>query len=188
MVEMTLEAVPALGGLDEEIRQNRILERHDLALTSIAVPLGGEAAFADKLKQHWTLDVPSPRISTSSNGIYAVSMTSDQIMLLQPGDGSDTERAVKEKLGGAGYTTNQTDAWVCLEVSGPQTLLALERICPTDLDLDVFPTGASARTHMEHLGALIIRLGAERFLLCSASSSAQSFADAIRQSYRNVMD
>ena len=44
----------------------------------------------------------------------------------------------------------------------------------------------SARTVMEHMGAMIVHLSGDRFLLLSASSSAQSFLHAVELSYRYV--
>ena len=70
-------------------------------------------------------------------------------------------------LGDVAYTTDQTDVWVVLEISGPETSAALERLCP--LDLGLFEDGTAARTVMEHMGAMIVQLSADRFLLLSAS-------------------
>ena len=39
---------------------------------------------------------------------------------------------------------------------------------------------------MEHMGAMIVHLSGDRFLLLSASSSAQSFLHAVELSYRYV--
>ena len=46
---------------------------------------------------------------------------------------------------GAGYTTDHTDSWVVLEVSGKATLSALERLCPLNLDLDACPNDQGGR-------------------------------------------
>jgi len=86
----------------------------------------------------------------------------------------------------AGYTTDQTHAWVALEVSGPDTNLALERICPLDLSLRSFPNDAFGRTVMDHIGAIVIRIQDDRFFLLSASSLAVSYLHAVETSYRNV--
>ncbi|MEM1149022.1 MAG: sarcosine oxidase subunit gamma [Pseudomonadota bacterium] len=187
MGSITLTPAPPLGGLDQAFGANRVVERHDLALVSLALPLGGVEAVSAKMRAAWDLAMPGPSITTQAGAWRAVSMTPDQILLMCPGEGTETEGRVQDALDGQGYTTNQTDAWVCLEVSGPDTLRALERICPINLALAAFPVGASARTAMEHLGALIIRLGEDRFLLCSASSSAPSFAHSVTVSFENVV-
>ena len=88
------------------------------------------------------------------------------------------------KLDGKGYTTDQTDAWVVLEISGPDTMAAMERLCP--LDLASFETGTSGRTVMEHMGAFVVKIEDNRFWLMSASSSAASFLHAVETSYHYV--
>ena len=179
MARITLEAAPVLGGLDLTIGANRIVERSDLALVSVAVPLVSDARFD-------AFEMPQPGRSLVTGDMRAVWMAPDQVMLIFHWATPDAEAHVQGKLKGAGYTTDQTGGWVVLEVSGPDTMAALERICPVDLDMSVFQVDAAARTMMEHLGALIIRLDNERFLLASASSSAATFAHAVETSFRYV--
>ncbi len=186
MAEFTLVAAPILGGADIAIGENRILERDDLALVSVATPMGGKAALAKALKKAWSLEMPTPREATQAGDIRALNTAQDQMMLIFPHATPDANAQVQSSLKGAGYTTDQTDAWVVLEVSGPDTLTALERLCPLDLDSSVFAVGAAGRTVMEHMGALIHRVDTERFLLMSASSSAGSFLHAVETSYRFV--
>lgn len=187
MADITLRAAPTLGGVDRTIAGNRILERSDLALVSVATPLGGYETLAAALQDGWALAMPTPTHTTVSGSARAIRTAPDQLLLLFPHDAPDANSAVQGKLGGTGYTTDQTDSWVILEVSGPDTLAALERICPLDLHTANFPEDASARTIMEHMGTMIIRLESERFLLLSASSSARSFLHAVETSYHYVM-
>ena len=184
MAEITLTAAPVLGA-DLSLGENRIVERADLALISVATPLGGSVTEA--LSAAWNLPMPEPTRSTAAGDMRAVQTGADQMLLVFPFADQGAEAHVQNALSGAGYTTEQTGAWVVLEVSGPQTMAALARLCPLDLDASVFPEGAAARTVMEHMGAVIIRLGTDRFWLLSASSSAASFLHAVELSYRNVM-
>ena len=187
MAEITLQAAPALGGADLSLGGNRIVERHELAIVSVAVPLGGEAPLAAALADGWGLDMPGPRRSTAAGDIRALKTAPDQLFLIFPHPTPDAETAVQSRLQGTGYTTDQTDVWVAVEVSGPEVPAALERLCPVDLAPAAFPEGAFARTVMEHMGAIVIRLGADRFLLLSARSSARSFLHALEISFRNVL-
>ena len=181
----TLEAKPILGGVDRRLGENRIVERSDLAIVSIATPLGEDAALADALEGGWGLAWPNPTVSTVSGDVRAVRSAPDQLLLIFPHATPDANRVVQSKLNGAGYTTDQTDVWVMLEISGPATIAALERLCP--LDVSRFPDGGAGRTVMEHMGALIIRVSAGHFYLLSASSSARSFLHAVETSYDWVM-
>ena len=184
MADFTLTVAPILGGIDKAIAGNRILERDDLALVSIATPLGGDGGLAQALKSGWSLDVPDPTRSTTNGDARAIRTSPDQMLLVFPHATPDAEPHVQKMLNGAGYTTDQTDSWVVLEISGPDTMAALERLCP--LDLATFDTDSTGRTVMEHMGALIVKLGKDDFLLMSASSSAGSFLHAVETSYTYV--
>ena len=186
MAEFQLIAEP-ITGADLSIGANRIVERDDLALVSVAAPSGDMDTLGKKLKTAFKLALPEPTQTTTAGDMRAVRTAADQLMLVFPHATPDAEPFVQGKLKGAGYTTDQTDVWVVFEISGPETHAALERMCPVDLNPHVFPNGASARTVMEHMGAMIVRLEADRFLLMSASSSARSFLHAIETSYRYVV-
>ena len=185
MAEIRLEATPILGGAHIEIGMNIIAERDDLALVSVATPLGGETELETALASAWNLKMPGPTQSETAGGMRAIRTSPDQMMLVFPHATPDAEPHVQQAINGTGYTTDQSDVWVALEVSGPDTIAALERLCP--LDLPAAPNGFSGRTVMEHMGALVVKLAADRFLLMSASSSARSFLHAVETSYRYVI-
>ena len=149
-------------------------------------PRGGRRRWIAALKKGWGLSRPSPTLGMAKGDTRAISMAADQLFLIFPHRSPNASAEVQDKLAGAGYTTDQTDGWVILEITGPDTLAALERLCP--LDLAAFPDNATARTMTEHLGATIIRLQSDRFLLLSARSSAASFLHAVETSYRNVTE
>ena len=180
----SLETAPVLGAADLTIGENRIVARADLALVSIATPLGGTEALAKALNAGWGLSLPGATLSSVNADARALRTAPDQMLLIFPHSTPDADAVVKKKLGTAGYTTDQTDVWATLEISGPATLAALERLCP--LDAAGMPPNGAARTVMEHMGAMIIRIGPDRFQVLSASSSAQSFLHAVETSYRYV--
>ncbi len=182
MADITLTSSPVLG-VDLMIGANRIVEHDDLALVSVAIPLGGAPRLAQALKEGWSLKMPDARQSSVSGNMRAIQTAPDQMMLIFPHSGPGANNVVRKKLNGAGYTTEQTDNWVVLEVSGPDTRMALERICPVDLHPDTFVVENAARTAMEHLGVWILRIGSDTYLLMSPSSSAQSFLHAIETSF-----
>ena len=182
MDNITLTPTTPLDGFAVDIGPNRIVEQSN-AIVSVATPLGGEEELAKVLKNSWSLDMPEPRQSSLSGDMRAIRTAPDQLLLIFKHPTHDADAFVKPKISGAGYSTDQTDVWVQLEVSGPSTLAALERLCPIDLHIDTFPTNANARTIFEHMGTIIVRLGDNRFLLLSASSSARSFLHAIEASF-----
>ncbi len=184
MADATLIPSLPLGGYSAEIGDCILKERGDLALVSIATPIGGEEAIAKSLNAMWDLDSPAPTTSTVAGEKRLLPMTADQTMLMFPATSEFDESSVSTALSDVAYTTLQTDAWVILEISGEGTLKALERMCSLDLDTNAFPVNACARTSMEHLGVVILRTGEEQFLLLSARSSAKSFLHAVETSCR----
>ena len=190
---LTLDSVPVLGGIDLTIGQNRIVERADLRLVSVAVPRAGETALAAALRANWGLDMPGPRVSTVGAGCRALRTAPDQLMLilghvghLEHAGNDDPAAAVHTALGPDAYMTDQTSAWVQIEIRGPDTLRALERLCALDLAGHAFPINGAATTAMEHMRAIIVRLADDRFMMLCASSLAGSFLHSIEVSYRHV--
>ena len=201
----TLTAKPATG-CDLNIAGNRIQERADLAIVSLAIPLNGEDAFAKTLRSSLGLKMPSATQATtgddtlsenlfrsgfddenearSDDTTYALRTGPDQLLLFFPHSTPDAETVIQEKMKGTAYTTDQTDSWTVFELSGTDLFSAMERLCP--IDITTKENGAFARTVMEHMGALVLRTGDESILLASASSSADSFLHAIETSFRNV--
>ena len=83
--------------------------------------------------------------------------------------------------------TEQSDSWVVLALNGLLVRRTLERICPIDCSASAMPVGTTARTVIEHLGAIIVRRpndsdGNPCFWLFSSRSSAASFLKAITAS------
>ena len=109
----------------------------------------------------------------------------DQIFSIIP-QVDDPEKDLSKIIGNAAYITDQTDAWVVLEISGVTSRTALERICQVDLDPNIFKLNAMARTTMEHMATIIIRTDVDTFLLMSASSSAKSFLHAVELSAQHI--
>ena len=188
MPDTSLSPAPRLGGYDKRFDGVTLRERTGLAIVSAATPLGADVAVAKAVKSAWGAEMPASGASVlSEDGKTRLVWTGpDQIFALFDHAAPDAERVVNAALGGAAYTTDQTDVWAALEIDGLRSRAALERLCPLDLHPDAFAEGAAARTVMEHMGAMIVRTGEDRFLLLSASSSAGSFLHAVETSITNV--
>lgn len=188
MSDQELAPLTALDGYTRDFNGTVLREVTDLAIVSIAIPLDGKPALAKAVKSAYGCALPKPAMSslTKDGTTRLVSSQADQALVLFDHPSADGGVVVSKKLGDAGYYTDQSDNWTALSLSGPQTRTALERICPIDLDPKAFPVNASARTHMEHLGVLIICIATDAFLLLSARSSAKSFLHAVEVSVKNV--
>ena len=180
-----LSATDSLGGYDKEIGTMRLREISNYSLISLAIPQDKETLFKKKIKDTFGLNMPSP-IETISNKETRLLFTQpDQIFALTE-NSIDPEKDMVEKFESSAYITDQTDAWVVLELSGASSREALERICQIDLNKDAFKLNSMARTSMEHMSAIIVRTSKDTFLLMSASSSAFSFLHAVELSAQHI--
>ena len=179
MADIVLTPTSPLSGQSTEIAGCTLAERADIALTSMACPLGGDKAFEKHLTARFGVARPDPRISSVKGQARAVSMSPDQVLVLH-------EASQTAEPNAAAYQTDQTGNWCVIELTGPRATEALRRVCPLDLADSVFAVDGSARTVMEHMGAVVIKTAPQSFLLLSASSSALSFWHAIEQSLKNI--
>ena len=190
MGDYVLTAEPFLWRYERSYEAVKLREIYDVAVVSAAIPLGKETASQKAIKAAFGVTMPNVGRSTLSKdeNMRLVRLGIDQLFIIFPRAQKDAgaEPHTAKILGGGFYTTDQSDVWVTLELSGAGARRALERICPLDLMPESFGIGAAARTTMEHLGTIIIRNDADSFLLMSASSSAQSFLHALETSIINT--
>ena len=184
MLDFKLVSAPPLAGTNRSFDGGMLTAPADFAVVSFALPLGGEKPAATAIKTAYGVALPDVgKSALSKDGAARVVRTGlDQGFIIFTHATPDAEPHVAARLKGKAYTTDQTDVWVGLELTGPRARDVLERICPIDLHPDAFAEGDAARTTVEHLGTLIIRTGPDAFLLMSASSSAESFLHAVELS------
>ncbi|RED45781.1 sarcosine oxidase subunit gamma [Aestuariispira insulae] len=188
MADIILKAKSPLDGFSRDWPGITLREVTGRALVSVSIPHGGEAALGQKLSQVYGTIIPAVGESTASpvDNAHLLGLARDQFFILFDEGGQAPLAAVSAKLAEVAYLTDQSDSWAMLHISGPNSRAALARICLLDLHPDHFQTGQVARTVMEHLGVIILRDGADSFLLLSARSSAQSFLHAVTVSAENV--
>lgn len=183
VAEFKLEARPVLGGFDRTFGDTHLRELTDLAAVAVSVPMGGDDALEKALKAAYGGGIPKVGESyTSSDGARVIAFTQDQMLILWDHAPHGGVATVAGKLGDAGYYVEQTSNWVFLELDGPLARAALARLTALNLKDAAFPVDRAERTVMEHMGALVVRTGADAFLLASASSSGASFAHAVETS------
>ena len=74
-----------------------------------------------------------------------------------------------------------------IRVKGPRSRDVLERICPINIDKDVFSVGNVSRTVMEHIGTIIFRDEDDSYVLLTMRSFGRSMLHAIEVSAKNVL-
>lgn len=189
MPDFTLTATPPLAGYSRSFGDIKLLAPKDLAIVSIALPVGGEDSAKKGIKAAFGIALPKvgmSAIAKKPKDARLLRLGEDQAFVLFSCATPDAESRIAAKLKGTAYTTDQTDGWCALEIYGTGARRALERICPVDLHPDAFAVDAIARTEMEHMGAIIAHTSEDTYLLLSASSSAESFLRAVKQSAENV--
>ena len=191
MAEVALTARTPLDGYAGTFGGVTLAEAAGLSLVSAAVPNGGGDAFAAALAEGFGASRPSTGESVPGDrlGARILGMQPDQMFILfEAPDPDRAAEAVSTALGPAAYVTDQSDSWAMLRIEGRGVRAALERICMLDLDDTAFPQGRVARTVMEHLAVIILRDGADSFLLMTPRSSARSFLHAVELSLANVSE
>ena len=191
-----LTAQSPLDGYKMIVDGASLIEVTNLSIVAVAPLAGSRAAFRTviaKLFKNGTGNSPKP------SATIALEQPDKKRCILMPSsqgqwflcfdDGGinpiDGARAILGKnLSKQMAMTDQSDSWVVLALSGPQSRETLARICPIDCSVLAMPIGTTARTSMEHLGAIITRRPDESdhqpcFWLLSARSSAASFLHAI---------
>lgn len=188
MAEYSLKAEPFLGNFTKSYDGVELREIEGNALVSLALPLGEEGKATKIIESKLGISVADVGSSNYSDAgeMRLLRLGQDQVFLSFAHSGTDPVTHIAEKLDGAVYLTDQTHVWVVMEISGPKARVALERICPIDLHPDSFAVGQLARTSMEHLGTVIVRIADDSYQLMSASSSAKSLLHALETSINNV--
>ena len=200
----SLKAQSPLGGYNMIVDGTSLIEVTGLSMVSVAPLAGSQAAFQTAIAKLFKTDKnDNPKPSAT----MALDQSGKQLCILMPSaqnqwflcfndDGTnpiDTAKALIGKgLSKQLAMTDQSDSWVILALSGLHSRQTLARICPIDCSASAMPVGTTARTSMEHLGAIITRRpdGGNHqpcFWLLSARSSATSFLHAITGSppFRN---
>jgi sarcosine oxidase subunit gamma len=179
---------PALGGIKHEFNDVFVAEVTDHSLVMMAMPQKKIDEIAKELNDNQELSIPSMGKSSKSkdNLITLWRLQKNQVMAYFPYENHDAESYISKKLSTKAYYTDQSDAFSMINISGKNAYLALERICPIDLDTNVFVVGSVARTIMEHIGTIIYKNDTDSFILLVMRSFSKSIMHAIEVSIKNT--
>ncbi len=182
-----LQAVAPMMG-EDLVLDSCSLRVLSMNIMSFAMPRGQKTAVAKGLKT-LGLSLPTAPKIFIKDGLYIVQTQPDQWFFISDAPPKkQTEKQTLKQISALGYCTDQSHGWVGVELSGMDVLSVLERLCPLNLSRQAFAINASARTSLDHLGVLMIRLGDNRFYLFSAASSAESFLHGIKTAILAVSD
>ncbi|MGQ0565733.1 MAG: sarcosine oxidase subunit gamma [Gemmobacter sp.] len=130
-------------------------------MTSIA-PFAGQEGAVQAALSGLGLDFPAPNRMHEGQGARIIWTGRAQAFLIGP---------AAPDLGGLAATTDQTDGWVALSLSGPSAADVLMRLVP--LDLRAFAPGDAARSGLNHM-PLILWRDAAGFTILTFRSMART--------------
>lgn len=149
-----------------------INENTSIALASLATRNGRETDVARAAK---TLNITLPGPGHASD--TALWLAPDQWMIEAPfATHADITAYLKPTFKDAASITEQTDAWVRFDVTGPNLPAMFELLC--SLDTRAMQPGHATRTVIEHLGCYVI-CRADHFTILGPRSSAKSLHHAL---------
>jgi sarcosine oxidase, subunit gamma len=148
-----------------------ITERIDLALASVAVRRGRGLDAA-------VMPLPGPLRYQAGTPYSAFWVTPEMWFVEAPyATHEPIADLLKAIFGDAASVTEQTDAWVILDLAAPDLAPVLERLC--NVDYRTAPEGYATRTVTEHLGVYLIKHGPSAARIYGPRSSAQSLLHAV---------
>ena len=175
-----LHALTALGAREAAVitvGPLTITERFDVALASVAARRGRSGDLAKAAK---AAGLPLPDPARWQGGTpYSAFWTVSEMWLVEAPFASHELIAdmLKASLGDAASVTEQTDAWVALDLVALDLAPLLERLC--NVDFRAVADGYATRTMIEHLGCYLIKHGAGAVRLYGPRSSAKSLVHAL---------
>lgn len=148
-----------------------ITERTDVALASVAVRRGGVLGGSG-------VPLPGPARWEGGDPFSAVWVTPEMWFVEAPyASHEGIAEHLKGVFGDAASVTEQTDAWVILDLAAPDLAPLLERLC--NVDFRAAPDGYATRTVMEHLGVYLVKHGPGAARVYGPRSSAESLLHAL---------
>ena len=157
-----------------------------LGIVSLAVPADRRAAFERAIQTAYHMAVPRTGHAavTPDQGIRLIGTAPGHYLLLGTAEGLLLNAV--SAIGDAACFTDQSDAWVILELSGTLSRSVLSRSCMLDLHPAVFSVHQSAPTRIEHVTAHITRIGEHHYTIQSPRSSAESLAQALENTLKLI--
>lgn len=131
------------------LAETTLAEAPARAMTSIA-PFPGQSAKVDAALKPLGLTFPAPNRQSTGASARLLWTGRDQAFLIG---------VAAPDLSGLAATTDQTDGWAGLVLSGPLATDTLSRLIALDLRDAAFPVGQTARTGLNHMSAILTRTG-----------------------------
>lgn len=185
-----LSPITALGnqsGHSVEIGPITLSEIADFSIVSVAARLGHESNCDDILTDlQSNSHAENGRINPTEE-LTVFGIGQDQWLVTDPVDiQEDLTIRLKGMFKQTASITEQSGAWACFDLSGPNLHFVLERLCP--INFAKLNPGAAVRTQIDHIGCFVTYyerpIDFLRFL--GPTSFARSLHEAISVAARSV--
>ncbi len=131
--------------------------RPDFAMVQVFAKTGKAGELAQKLDI-----VSDPGKAGDTSSFAALPLSPGQWMLIADNANANTfGQEITEQISGLGYVSEQSDARICIRVSGPNARDLMARGCRLDLHPSVTAKGFCAQTQMAQVGVLIHQVSDE---------------------------
>lgn len=151
-----------LDGLDISLGQARLREVSVGPIWSVAPFRGADAGAA--LNAAHGVGFPSPGQSMQNGDVRIIWSGGGQAFLM----GAVPDASVARLAA----TTDQSDGWTVMELSGADAREVLVRLVPADIRPSEFGVGATMRTAVQHMAASITRVAEGAYLVLVFRSMA----------------
>lgn len=141
-------------------------------------PYPGRAPAADVALKALQLGFPAPGQVIAGGAARAVWAGRETAFLIgvAPPAGLEAQAAL----------TDQSDGWAGVSLSGEGAVAVLARLLPLDLRTDPFPPGRSARSLLNHMPCLVVRVTDAAFELYVFRSMAGTAVHELAEAMRGV--
>ncbi len=161
-----------------------ITERVDTALASLAIRRGRAG---DVTAAAATAGIPLPQPGQhETQTLAAFWLSPDMWMIEAPfATHADMRAHLLAIFHDAASITEQTDAWVRLDLTADNLPALMERLC--NVDLRTAPDGHATRTVIDHLGCYLIKHSAQTLTLYGPRSSAETLHHALTIAAQSIL-
>ena len=137
-----------------------------------------QKALSDALQKAHGLDYPAPNKAYIGNGVQILWFGRDIAMLAgaYPDAGLHRLAAI----------TDQSDAWVAVELSGQASADVLARLVPVDVRSTVLSKGSTIRSLLGHMSASITPTGSDTYLILVFRSMAETLVHELQEAMEAV--
>ena len=189
MLNFTLKSEPPIGFKEKIFKDLKLIEETGLSIVSMSVPKNNFKQLEKSIFENYKITLPVIGKSKTAklNDSRFLALQPDQYFIIFDNKTNYPVEELNKSLRKEGYFSDQSDSWSIINISGKNTINALERICPLNLSSDVFTIGNVNRTSMEHIGVIMVRITIDQFILLSPRSSSSSFYHAIVTSIENIL-